>query len=168
MIVSDIYKKRPGNFNFLCDPCQTAYQDDGIITEVKQINSTVNHTQSSDQCKFDKLSSDVLMISTKMDEMISKSLNTSQNDEKLLSLTQEIESLKEHISKVPSQLTPIITPEVSDSIGKIAALPIADLCRIGDNLHEFSNKVSKLEDMHASAIEGKCTAMQISGVYISQ
>ena len=49
MIDSNLYKKRPGNFHFVCDACQTKFENNAVATNDTKIDSLNRNVKSIDK-----------------------------------------------------------------------------------------------------------------------
>ena len=92
MIKSDIYHKRSGNFHFLCDWCQTKYENDSIATQDDKIDNVDRHVQSLDKT--------VMEFQNIVSNSSQNQANDSDTNAKVGLLEQRVNGLSESITEL--------------------------------------------------------------------
>lgn len=70
---------------------------------------------------------------------------TPDNSVRFNTISEEIQQLREQMDILISRPGKGISPDLSESISKISKLPIDEICKIGENVATFSEKVSEMQ-----------------------
>ena len=111
MVESDLYKKRPGNFHFVCDACQTKFENNAVATNDSKIDSINRHVKSLDKS--------VYQVKT----IVSSQPQVSSNDCKVEALEDRVNELSGSIKELKELFVNSLNKEaISDAASSTSSL----------------------------------------------
>ena len=100
MVETDLYKKRPGNFHFVCDACQTKFEYNAVATNDSKIDSINRHVKSLDKS--------VYQVKT----IVSSQPQVSSSDSKVEALEDRVNELSGSIKELKDLFITSLNKEV--------------------------------------------------------
>lgn len=115
-----------------------------IKEEVKNLSSI----KSSEKTTVTNLSQGVSKILSQMDTLIQRPFPTStQGSEStgLVNINQELSDLRQQVDTLVSRPHCNISQELGESLTKISAISIDDICKLGSSVDAFSDKIASMQ-----------------------